>query len=704
MGAYRQRVAALLIAVLGTVCGAATSDAAVLPEPDQVVSGRLLLFGKPIPLPAGAWRIASSGFAEVAGTPPGPYGTIGNVLLVRAPNHVGPTTEPPPNPAFLLIRTNALPVRTGWGPPPECTDEHTTFRSEAEPRDLHSACSFVMVASARQIATLAGSMAIDAALPAWAEVTGFRVSDRQDVIELRYGVASPAFAPTDATPRESTTPETLNEQHRAVTERLGAWAQEARQIALAAMRDPADQVPPLSTPRVQGPPREAKPEDITTLRLGLYKLATYRGPVTAWNFALASVLAGDMWVGAMVALWQSCTHSAVYFVNEMAWEMPTMLPTLAFTAEAAASRSPFSHTATADLRSVQDQQRAPTPPPSFIVDGKQVPLPAGTWTTLAEDHSAAGITGVALAHIEGRELRGLVVIHGNARKTTDILGTSDECSRTDIYFATIRYDTPVDGFCSYGKPVVIETADVTDANNPLWTTARQRLVSAGVTLPPALMMVGVRARTRENFIDARYYFAPDPSMVAAGLTGEQLAAANLTSAPNLLARVIGLQTWVDLLQLPLERGVRGRLATADATLPWPWPTDVVQAALIHQAHAPLLSLRATGAIDDAELERQIMLADAELANREQQRWSLWMRSAYKVATYRAASYIDAIVVSGLITANAAQTVTYATINAVAQPIMAYVNEIGWAGSGVGRPPAPLSPVNFPDLGRDPGSR
>ena len=154
------------------------------------------------------------------------------------------------------------------------------------------------------------------------------------------------------------------------------------------------------------------------------------------------------------------------------------------------------------------------------------------------------------------------------------------------------------------------------------------------------------------------------------------------------------------MQLPLERGVRGRLAATDTALPWPWPGDVVREARRLQAHGPLLDLRAAGALDDAELQRQLAVVDAMLAERERQRWSLWTRSAYKVATYRIASYVDSLAVSGIITNSPGQTFAYATINAVVQPVMAYVNEIGWANWGVGRASAPLIPVNFPEIGRD----
>jgi hypothetical protein len=59
-----------------------------------------------------------------------------------------------------------------------------------------------------------------------------------------------------------------------------------------------------------------------------------------------------------------------------------------------------------------------------------------------------------------------------------------------------------------------------------------------------------------------------------------------------------------------------------------------------------------------------------------------------------------IAVSWIITLSPGQSLTYATINGVAQPIMAYANEIDCAGSGVGRAAASLQPVDFPDLGRD----
>jgi uncharacterized membrane protein len=662
------------------------AHAEMLPERERIVSGHLELFGKSLPLPPGAWRVASTSFGRVVGASPGPYGSIGSVLLTR------PTDDP--DRAFVLLRTNALPVRDGWGPPPECLSDQVLFRSASEPRDLHNACSFVVAARASQIAALAGSMMADPALPPWALVAGFRTSDRNDVIELRYGVALPNVAPDAWFAIRGT----LDWPRLEIAARLGAWAQGARQASIDALRDPADQVPSISAPTLHETKRDApaQAEDITTLRLGLYKLATYRGPVTAWNFMLASALARNLYTGAVIAFWQSFTHSAVYFGNEMAWELRPNTPPMVFVANPAFARLVTGGSPVA----ARGQPDAPDGPPSLIIDGKQVPLPAGNWTVLSEDRAATGPNGVVLARLDGQNLLGLVVVHSNAQKTTDILGTAADCSRSDIYFATISYDTPVDGFCSYGKLVAPEAADHSETVDPLWDTARHYLESAGISLPPTLMMVGARARTRENFVDARYYFVAGSTMAETGIAGGQLAVDHMAATPASLERVMALQAWADLLQLPLERGVRGRLAAADAALPWPWPGDAVRDARLNQAHAPLLALRAAGAFDDAELQRQLTVVDATLAERERQRWSLWTRSAYKVATYRIVSYIDSLTVSGIITNSPGQTFAYATINAVVQPVMAYINEIGWANSGVGRPSAPLTPVNFPEIGRD----
>lgn len=653
-----RHVIAALLWVAGAVGHAV---AGTQPAVGDDASGHIEMFGKRLPLPPGEWRVVATGFAEVTGGDPGAYGTIGTVTLIP----VG--VEQPL--VFMVLRTNALPVRDGWGPPPECTKENVLLRSVAEPRDLQNACTFVVAARSGRIAGWTGDPALTGLLPPWSLVAGFRVSDRSDVVEVRYGIVPQSMARGDWFDAS----QALDSGQIALLRRLGEWAWQAREASRLALRVPADQVPAIPPLSFTAPvPAAAGDEEVAALRSQLYQLATDRAPATAWSWALASALAGNVYVGATVAAWQSLTHSALGFGNEMAWEWSRNAQPMVF----------------ATTRVAPDVSRAGDPgPDGFTFNGKRVPLPSGAWSVLAEDAGSA-----VLGLLDRNDLAGVVIAHTNSTPRTEIFAAPSDCSRRDVYFSAIRYDTPADGYCSYGKPVVPDDGITAD---PVWAHARQRLRAAGVSLPSIWLEVGARARTRENFLDVRYYFPPDPD-----LRGLPFGADRVAVTPPVLDQVSGLQAWADLVQLPLEQGVRGRLLGRLATLPWPWPADPVQAALARQAHAPLERLHAAGALDDAELQRQLGLADAAAAEREQQRWSLSARSTYKVATYRVLSYFDAVAVSWIVTTSPEQSLAYASINAVAQPVMTYLRQNGWVGSDTSQAPFPLQPVDFPEIGND----
>ena len=668
-----RRCFAIVLACLPLFAGHA--QAALLPSIGQIVSDRVELLGKQVPLPPGAWAVASVGFGRANGEPPAAYGAIGGVLLVR----------PHDSHEFLLIHTNALPVRDGWGQPHECQDGDVLMRSVAEPRDRHTGCSFVVAAhvarlSGPDLPALAGVKDIASLLPSWALVAGLRVSDRSDLLDIRYGVephepnAAGWFVAAGA----------LDGRHREVVARLDAWAQRARVSAMAALRDPAGQVPPMPAIAWDGP---AKPpeEEISALRLGLYKLATYRLPASALTLAIAWPLTGSFALGMQTVFWQGITHSAVYLGNELAWEWPSAVPVVSLTGGRAAKPAGDGRVTLAAIGSDLPLPAVRMPQPGFALDGKQVPLPAGDWEELSREQTDAS-TGIVLARIEDGHLLGLVIIHSNPQKLGAIFGGSPECSRRDVAFAVIRYDTPDDGYCAYGKLVLVGEGG---ENNSLWTRARERLAADHVAVPPALLMTGARARTRENFIDARYYFAPPAG------AGEGREDAWLSLDPT-----AALQAWADLAQPSLELGVRGRLPSLETGLPWPFPAEAVQVALEQQTRAPLETLAAAGALDQPALAEQLREAEGAAADREHQRWSLWTRSAYKVATYRAASWVDSFGVSWFITQSVNQGVAFASLNAVLRPMLAYANEIGWAHAAIGKAPASLLPAGFPEIGRD----
>ena len=124
---------------------------------------------------------------------------------------------------------------------------------------------------------------------------------------------------------------TLTGPQLALVARLGAWVQQARITALDALRAPPDQVPPLPSLSLAGPPDSGTAgEEISALRLGLYKLATYRLPASLTSLAIGWALSGNFYTGVQVMLWQGLTYSVVYFGNEMAWEWPQTVPLMPF--------------------------------------------------------------------------------------------------------------------------------------------------------------------------------------------------------------------------------------------------------------------------------------------------------------------------------------------------------------------------------------
>ena len=174
---------------LGAAFWAPQAAAQAPPPPGTVLADTLALYGKPVPLPPGPWRVAAAGFGQIRqNAPADPFGAIASVLLERPAPSAGDEK--------LLVQTNVLPVSTGWGPPPECSDESALFRHAAAPHERHEACAFVLaLPDSRHLhAALPGLPA--GSLPWPALLAGVRVSDRRDMLEIRYAV--PAHGPDRA--------------------------------------------------------------------------------------------------------------------------------------------------------------------------------------------------------------------------------------------------------------------------------------------------------------------------------------------------------------------------------------------------------------------------------------------------------------------------------------------------------------------------
>ena len=92
------------------------------------------------------------------------------------------------------------------------------------------------------------------------------------------------------------------------------------------------------------------------------------------------------------------------------------------------------------------------------IDGKQVPLPSGSWVVAADTASewndqSFGAFGylrtLVLFRIVDGHVDTMLEINTNVLPTTDGWGMAADCSRTDLVLAVVRYRAGWDGSCYF---------------------------------------------------------------------------------------------------------------------------------------------------------------------------------------------------------------------------------------------------------------
>lgn len=323
--------------------------------------------------------------------------------------------------------------------------------------------------------------------------------------------------------------------------------------------------------------------------------------------------------------------------------------------------------------------------------GKTVPLPGQGWRVLGEGTTGEGEDRMAVA-VLGRSgpggLEALAILRANTAARRAVYPLAQDCTRTDTYFATIRYDTPSDGYCQFGNLVLPDGSAAEGA----WGAAVALLAREGTALPPAFVMVGAQARNTAHAVDLRLYL-PRPAGGDASWAAHPLSPSGRGGAAQ--AEALALEAYAALLQPALERGLRG----LPPLQPLPIPEDTAAVANWRQAQVQALlgQAEASGPIGQAERTAALRAA-SEVP--ERQDMPLFRRTFWKVVSYRIASTADTLLVSWAITGSATQTLGFAAANAVIKPFVAYANELAWASSGIGRPRASLVPVTLGEIGID----
>lgn len=182
-----RRLAALL--ALATLALPATAQPipALVPAIGTMVEDVLPVAGKQVPLPQGSWLVAGVAQAGFDGATVGAYGRIANVILFRlAGNAVDAIAE---------VNTNLLPTMDGWGIAAACERTDLALSVVRYKAGWDGSCYFVThtlldAAPGGRHGALDAAMATARArglsLPAVWLTAGFRVTNRSDVVDLRF--------------------------------------------------------------------------------------------------------------------------------------------------------------------------------------------------------------------------------------------------------------------------------------------------------------------------------------------------------------------------------------------------------------------------------------------------------------------------------------------------------------------------------------
>lgn len=172
-------------------------------EAGRVYTGQLEIAGKQVPLPPGSWVLGGVGPGRLTGSEKlGAYGTLWNLILFR------PTRDQLAVDAIIELNVNELGVSDGWGLSASCTRKDFPLGVVRYKAGWDASCFFIThnLWDWEKPQTPAWERAQAFAkdkkwrLPAQSVVSGFRASNRRDVVDLRvhflpafYGISEPSM-------------------------------------------------------------------------------------------------------------------------------------------------------------------------------------------------------------------------------------------------------------------------------------------------------------------------------------------------------------------------------------------------------------------------------------------------------------------------------------------------------------------------------
>jgi uncharacterized membrane protein len=323
------RILPLIVALVASL---AIATARAQDNGAQSFTGSFQLAGRPIALPAGEWRLLADERmpAEAdARTLPG----LRTAILARLD---GGTVI-----GLISATVNEAPATSGWGIAQDCArnDVYLAVTSYQSPIDV--SCTFVnhVVTPPRPSGPTvwhdAAARIAEAgwSLPSTWLMAGFRVTDRQEFLDLRYHFNPDAMAPpvpvtswregpwvADAVQRDHL--------HASLVNAVIRWAATTRPAVEQSLHDRPPQAADAGWPWGGAPASgggSAMPLALGVAaqgldwETGLAKTLTWRVLGTMSDIAVAYGFTGSPMISGGIALVGAVVNGGLYFLHEMAW-------------------------------------------------------------------------------------------------------------------------------------------------------------------------------------------------------------------------------------------------------------------------------------------------------------------------------------------------------------------------------------------------
>lgn len=306
------------------------------------------LAGKQVPLPDRSWVVGGTA-REYPSLPSG--STVVDNLVVFG-------VDADAVAAFVVIHANAVTAAEGWGISRDCKNPDEPFTAIFEHRDHHYKCAFVQELEGGPVSAAWPVAAALAARQHWRlpdhwVVAGFRIADRLDVIDVRYGFDPRGMAGASKIAGAPA----VDAVRQAALQALIHWQETALYWVERGFRNQLDGETPLPLPRLAdgsspSPVATSRLRQLVALRdagwlstadfaaqraiivhasdtetdlnvdiwrLGALKTTGHTVQTTFWMWGINYLFLGNAYLAGGLALTKAVVSPTRYYLEELAW-------------------------------------------------------------------------------------------------------------------------------------------------------------------------------------------------------------------------------------------------------------------------------------------------------------------------------------------------------------------------------------------------